>query len=660
VNKIGIGVLVSFLSFNSCAMPSHGADFYEGLKKRQNDAHSEAVAHFEKALNSPNPSIVSAAAAELMSLHFAGTGLSDVTMADIRQKASGSWAKVFETQGQDETDHDKLLSLLLDGESRSLGEAEHYALEKWRGRDDSPLTDAENAAIDGRIASGRFRYNEALLFFRIAINDSPALFFQYPDLLIDLGRTFQYTATGKEGIDLFLDWEKNGAIPADNENLIRFRLLFFAARMARQRGDPKNIEMFEKALPFACEISPEQSDACIWYILDSSLSQDNTRTIRYLETYVPQWHDAAYFSDVLGKLSRELVFRRQWKNAAKVFALLRNRPGAVTAQYAWISGRMVEEGLFSTEESAPVFMRTAYDAAGSAAVVDAWYYRSLSSAALKAPFLPPLETPPSEAPVKKTSSKKAQTKSTENISDVMSFLLGFFENDAAQFAQRYIRAEENTLSPEELYLLAKALGAAGQYQESMRIVALYAKRNNYKITRQDLELLYPRPFRDLVEQYAGETGIEPALLYGLIRTESAFNRDAVSHAGATGLTQLMPATAEETAARIRRRGGPDYIRAATAEEAAATENSSLDLHDPAVNIHIGAAYLAYLNERMEDPVLALLAYNGGVNRVRRWRRATNLPSDLFLESIEFSETRNYGRSVMGAAAMYKELYYKTE
>ena len=60
---------------------------------------------------------------------------------------------------------------------------------------------------------------------------------------------------------------------------------------------------------------------------------------------------------------------------------------------------------------------------------------------------------------------------------------------------------------------------------------------------------------------------------------------------------------------------------------------------------------------MDDPLLALLAYNGGQTRVRRWYRAAMLPPDLFLETVEFPETRNYGRSVIAAAAMYRELYY---
>ena len=650
MNRGRISFFVFFLCFYSCAAQKSGADFYEGLKKWQNGAQTGAIACFEKALGAANPAVAGAAAAELMNLHSAGAELSPAIMAVIQQKAAGSWAKAFDAMDQAELNREKSLALLLDGESRSLDAAALYALEKWRNDGAISFTGAENAVIDGRIAVSRSRYNEALIFFRIALHDSPDLFFRYPDLIADLGRTFQYTATGLEGMELFLGWENAGQwelVSAENENLVRFRLLFFAARIARQRGNSGNIELFEKALPFAREVSPEQTDACIWYILDSSLAQGSDRIIRYLETYIPQWHHDAYFSDVMDKLARDLVLKRQWEKVLHVFSLLRNRSGVTTAQYAWITGRAIEEGLFSTKESAREYMKTAYNQIAGNQIVrnaggSAWYYRSLGAAALGEPFL---TLPGTDVPLSK---KKAASNAASNadVSDTMRFLLGFFENDAAQFAPQYIRAEESGLSSGELYRLAEALGAAGQYQESIRLVSLYAGRNDYQIKRQDLELLYPRPFREPVERYAEELGIKPSLLYGLIRTESAFNSDIVSRAGAVGLTQLMPATAREMAARIHRRGGPDYI----------VEDFPSHLHDPAVNIHIGASYLAYLNERMEDPLLALLAYNGGMGRVRRWYRTANLPPDLFLETVEYSETRNYGRSVIGAAAMYEALY----
>jgi soluble lytic murein transglycosylase len=232
-------------------------------------------------------------------------------------------------------------------------------------------------------------------------------------------------------------------------------------------------------------------------------------------------------------------------------------------------------------------------------------------------------------------------------SAAMEFLQGFFSNNAAVFAPKYIRALEKELETVDKRNLTQALAGAGLYAESIRLFSSVLDHDGIEPDRGDLELLYPRPFKELVEKYAQEYGLAPELLFGLIRTESAFQSGIVSRAGATGLTQLMPATAQEMADRIRRRGGPDY----TPLDAAALRESE-------VNIHIGAAYLRYLMDRMESPLLALLAYNGGMNRVRRWRGAErNLREDLFLETVAYRETREYGRKVIAAAAVYRALYY---
>jgi soluble lytic murein transglycosylase len=89
----------------------------------------------------------------------------------------------------------------------------------------------------------------------------------------------------------------------------------------------------------------------------------------------------------------------------------------------------------------------------------------------------------------------------------------------------------------------------------------------------------------------------------------------------------------------------------------------MNLKDPETSIHIGSYYLRYLIEQMGNPMLALLAYNGGMGRVRRWlttdrqKAGGALPYDIFLESIEISETRDYGRQVLSAASVYGYLYY---
>jgi len=147
-------------------------------------------------------------------------------------------------------------------------------------------------------------------------------------------------------------------------------------------------------------------------------------------------------------------------------------------------------------------------------------------------------------------------------------------------------------------------------------------------------------------------------MFALVRAESAFMPGIGSRVGATGLSQLMPATADDTAARIRGRGGPDFRRELD------DGTFGLDLTDPAVNLHIGSTYLGMLlHERFGDPLIALLAYNAGTGRVRQWLAGVrtafgfDLPPDLFLETVVFSETRNYGRGVTSATEVYRQLYF---
>jgi soluble lytic murein transglycosylase len=161
-----------------------------------------------------------------------------------------------------------------------------------------------------------------------------------------------------------------------------------------------------------------------------------------------------------------------------------------------------------------------------------------------------------------------------------------------------------------------------------------------------MELLYPRHFDGEVSIAATRWGVDEEILYGLVRTESAFIPDVVSHAGAVGLAQLMPATGLDVSNRIRRSVELRFI------------DKNPDLRDPLTNLHLGAWYYADLLRRTGRPMLALFSYNGGLSRVRRWAaEEKDLPEDLFLETISIRETREYGRKVLAAGAVYGYLYY---
>ncbi|MDR1278223.1 MAG: lytic transglycosylase domain-containing protein [Treponema sp.] len=599
---------------------------------------------FEISLKSPNSLVREAAARRLLDLLFRGETLSLPLRTRLQKEIPELWDKTIGLAAGPES-REPALSLFFDPENGLSGEALSYMMEEFRRQNPGLIFPAEEAAINGRIAVSRSSFAEGLQFFRIVLEEDRGLFFRYPELLNDLGRCFQYAPAGNEGIDLFLDWDKELAgdqaeSPAPAAGLsgeIRFRLLFFAGRIARQRGS-RGAELFIRALPFAPDSL--QEDACIWYILDAALQASPEKAAALTAVWMPRWNDGAYFSDLLDRLAQYLTVNRSWGDLVLLLEEMQGRngsPGSSLAQYACIIGMAVSGGLYvppgGEGTGGESFFRLAYETGGASP-----YYRALSASFLeKSPGLFPGNIP----------ARPAREKPGAQNRELMEFLGGFFEYGAASFALPAILARKDDLSAGELRSLAAALEKAGRCAEAIRLVSFLMEQPGYELNRADLELFYPRPFQKIIEENAQEAGLRRELLFALVRTESAFQPEIVSRAGALGLAQLMPATAADMAGRIKNRGGPDY-----------TGNGGPDLRNPAVNIHIGAVYLRYLSDRLENPFLAILAYNGGMNRVRRWRNGEQgLPAELFLETIPYSETREYGRRVLAAALIYGYLYY---
>jgi soluble lytic murein transglycosylase len=155
------------------------------------------------------------------------------------------------------------------------------------------------------------------------------------------------------------------------------------------------------------------------------------------------------------------------------------------------------------------------------------------------------------------------------------------------------------------------------------------------------EVSLPLRHEDIIRQQAADKGLDPALIAGVIYTESHF-RDQTSAAGAKGLMQLMPETA-------------DYI----AEKSGGTAFVHGDLATPQVNISYGSWYLRYLLHRYEGRVvLALAAYNGGEGKVDEWVGSAAARGETFraADHIPFAETRHYVGSVLDARKRYRRTY----
>jgi soluble lytic murein transglycosylase len=155
------------------------------------------------------------------------------------------------------------------------------------------------------------------------------------------------------------------------------------------------------------------------------------------------------------------------------------------------------------------------------------------------------------------------------------------------------------------------------------------------------EIALPLRHEDIIRQQAADKGLDPALIAGVIYTESRF-RDQTSHAGAKGLMQLLPSTADDIA---RKSGGTAFVQG--------------DLADPQVNIAYGSWYLRYLLRRYGgNDVLAIAAYNAGEGKVDQWIFTARHRGEEFdrARHIPFPETRHYVEQVLEMRAKYRERY----
>jgi len=496
----------------------------------------------------------------------------------------------------------------------------------------------DKTTVAGRLAVLGNAYSEALVHFNAVRDDS--LFFRYTPLLNDLGRAYSNTASKREeGFKRFTDWESairtgkdspvSGLVIAE-QNSVRYSLLFYAGRIRRQQGKHgEAAALFTRAL--ALTPDPVQKDACIWYILSSTFTEKPENVPALIKTYANRWNNDDDFYDILDRLSCYLAAEKKWDDMADVFTAIRSgKDGATIARLAYLLGRAVSLGYVSIRGmTARDFYTIAYEKGDAS-----FYYRALAASRLGKTVIP-AET---------QSARKAEPAPR---GDELEFFVKFFEFGARLYAMPYLRENADRYTRQELRILAVTFAGSGRYLESIQITGIFMRRDNYVMETADLELYYPKPFAALIEKHANANKIHPYVLLGLIRTESAFIPDIGSHAGAVGLAQIMPATGREVAASIKKRGGPDFAA-----------DGEIDLTDPEINVHMGAFYLRDLTDTLGSPMLALLGYNGGPARIRRLRRAApSLPEDIFIETVSITETRNYGKRVMAAAAAYGYLYY---
>lgn len=216
--------------------------------------------------------------------------------------------------------------------------------------------------------------------------------------------------------------------------------------------------------------------------------------------------------------------------------------------------------------------------------------------------------------------------------------VGFREYGVEELAQLSLKKENPAFS----FYIAHLFKLGGNFQDAMRLSWKIAGNGNHdRLSRSVAEGLYPRAFHLEVQEILKNYDLDPLLVLSLMRQESAFNPRIMSKANAIGLMQLMPKTAGEVARSLGK-------EIPTEEQ----------LKDPSNNVRLGIDYLNYLMVSFnQNIVYALAAYNAGPTKVKQW---TTLHSNLhpleFIETIPYTETRNYVKKVLRNYSIYLTLY----
>ena len=278
-----------------------------------------------------------------------------------------------------------------------------------------------------------------------------------------------------------------------------------------------------------------------------------------------------------------------------------------------------------------------------------YYYAELGRQRLHALPGPPADEPPHYALLDRVPALSSVTKITagdppdDNLRVERARLLS--NGGLADLAVRELQAasqEGGTWAPPEM---ARVYQDLGRYDRGIEIMK-HSTPNYFAIDITDLprpywEALFPKAYWSDLRKYSELNGLDPYLVASLIRQESEFNAQAISRANAVGLMQLLPKTGKSVAKQVRLKG-----------------YSAPQLYMPAVNLELGTRYFKDMVDKYNGQFeYALAAYNAGSDRVGDWLGQGHYrdPQE-FVESIPFTETREYVQAILRNAHVYRQLY----
>ncbi len=318
---------------------------------------------------------------------------------------------------------------------------------------------------------------------------------------------------------------------------------------------------------------------------------------------------------------------------------------------AEIPAALYWRGRLAEEENNPAMARAYYQKLGDR--FRNYYYAEMARKRLKTLPAASADTAPDAAhyalldhvaPLSTTTRIAATTPPDDSLRVARARLLsnGGLADMAVRELQAAASQEGGSWAPPEM---AQVYQDIGRYDRGIEIMKR-STPNYFAVDIPDLprpywEALFPKAYWPDLRKYSLQNGLDPFLVASLIRQESEFNAGALSHANAVGLMQLLPKTGKSVAKQVKLKG-----------------YKAPQLYTPAVNLQLGTRYFKDILDKYNGQFeYALAAYNAGTDRVADWLGEGHYrdPQE-FVESIPFTETREYVQAIMRNANVYKQLY----
>ncbi|MBN1522861.1 MAG: lytic transglycosylase domain-containing protein [Spirochaetales bacterium] len=476
----------------------------------------------------------------------------------------------------------------------------------------------EQALFEAKYKTAAEEYSEAAALFEKTFTAAPDTYLTYAPLLSDFGVASTAGKTRDSHLALLLKLVKTR-----KTDTIKMNLYEQAGKIANKLKKYTDASAYYQSV-YDNTKDAEQKKRALWRILTIAIDAKTIDEKKLFVKYAPLWADPDYFSDAVESLIIHLLQQNDLSGFISTMPLLRDYvPSYLRAQLSYLCGRIIL--IQEKNREIPVTSKKAEPYFKDVIAVSDWGYYSFLAAYMLG----------SESFFKKQAFSKpvSHTEFGENEK----ILLGYIDFGLNKKAYGYMLSHRNELPDSFLSYAAQYFSDREYFLESIHSIDKLHSRNRKVMTERDYCNLYPKAYASLIGPLAEKNSLDTNLVYALVRRESAFDHEISSKAGAIGLSQLMPDTAQWLAGLLKM---PSY-----------------NLLDPADNLGIGTYFLAYLKKRYELTTHILAAYNAGPGSLKSWKRQyPSLPDDLFVEALDFAETRNFIKNIFTSHVVYTTFY----